>query len=41
MSKLRKTARLCAISFGTGLLAASPTYAATFTPLASGLNNSL
>jgi uncharacterized repeat protein (TIGR03803 family) len=41
MSKLTKTARLCAIAFGTGLLAAAPSYATTFTPLASGLNNSL
>ncbi len=41
MSKLTKTARLCAIAFGTGLLAAAPTYAATFTMLASGLSNSL
>jgi uncharacterized repeat protein (TIGR03803 family) len=41
MSKLTKTARLCATAFGTGLLAAAPTYGATFTMLASGLNNSL
>jgi uncharacterized repeat protein (TIGR03803 family) len=41
MGKLRKTALLCAIAFGTGLLAAAPTYAATFTTLASGLSSSL
>ena len=41
MGKLTKTARLRAIAFGTGLLAAAPSYATTFTPLASGLNNSL
>jgi uncharacterized repeat protein (TIGR03803 family) len=41
MSELTKTARLCAIAFGTGLLAAAPSYAATFTTLASGLGTSL
>jgi len=41
MSKLIKTARLCAIAFGTGLLVAAPSYATTFTPLASGLGSSL
>jgi uncharacterized repeat protein (TIGR03803 family) len=41
MSKLTKTARLCAIAFGTGLLAAAPSYATTFTTLASGLPTAL
>jgi hypothetical protein len=41
MGSLRKTARHCAIAFGTGLLISAPAYAATFTTLASGLPNSL
>ena len=41
MSSLRKTARHCAIAFGTGLLISAPAYAATFKTLASGLPNSL
>jgi uncharacterized repeat protein (TIGR03803 family) len=41
MGKLRRTARLCAIGFGTGLVVAAPTYAATFTLLASGINGPL
>jgi uncharacterized repeat protein (TIGR03803 family) len=41
MGKFIRTARLCAIGFGAGLVVAAPTYAATFTLLASGLANSL
>src|ERR1700723_3082465 len=41
MGKILRTARLCAIGFGTGLVVAAPTYAATFTLLASGLSTSL
>jgi uncharacterized repeat protein (TIGR03803 family) len=38
---LTKTARLCALAFGAGLLAAAPAYAVTFTTLASGIGPSL
>jgi len=41
MRPFRKTARYCAIGFGTGLLVSTPAYAATFTTLATGLSNSL
>jgi uncharacterized repeat protein (TIGR03803 family) len=41
MGKPLKTARLCAIAFGTGTLVAAPAYAAGFSTLASGLSNNL
>jgi uncharacterized repeat protein (TIGR03803 family) len=41
MGKLSRTVWLCAIGFGAGLVVAAPTYARTFTMLASGLGSSL
>ena len=41
MSSPKRTARYCAIAFGTGLLVSAPAYAATFRTLASGLSSSL